>query len=127
MARKQTNTRRAPKATPARALQNLRNSALGAVDAVLKQGVALGMKGRRMALATAREASAAVASRAGDARLRTVEAVSQLERAFEQRVARAVTRLGVPSSRDVRALSRQVAQLQVSVDRLRRTRARAQG
>ena len=55
----------------------------------------------------------------------TRRAVSSLERVFEQRVARAIAVLGVPSRRDVHALSQQVAQLQQSVDKLRRARARA--
>jgi polyhydroxyalkanoate synthesis regulator phasin len=44
---------------------------------------------------------------------------------FENRVQNAISKLGVPTARDVRALSRQVAQLQQSVDQLRRSRARA--
>jgi len=51
--------------------------------------------------------------------------VTHLEKVFEARVGAAMGRLGVPSARDVRALSRQVAQLQQSVDQLRRARARA--
>jgi len=58
-------------------------------------------------------------------RTRTVEAVSHLEKVFEARVGAAVARLGVPSAKDVRALSRQVAELQASVERLKRTRAKA--
>jgi polyhydroxyalkanoate synthesis regulator phasin len=59
------------------------------------------------------------------ARARTVEAVTHLERVFERRVSRAISKLGVPTSGDVRALSRQVAQLQASVEKLHRARARA--
>jgi poly(hydroxyalkanoate) granule-associated protein len=54
-----------------------------------------------------------------------VRAVGQLERVFEQRVTNVVRKLGVPSHSEVRALSRQVAELQASVERLRRSRARA--
>ena len=80
---------------------------------------------RDAALASAQAAGKAAMARAGDARDRTVGALSQLEKVFEQRVSRAVTSLGVPSAKDVRELSRQVAQLQASVDRLRRSRVRA--
>jgi poly(hydroxyalkanoate) granule-associated protein len=64
-------------------------------------------------------------ARAGEARSRTAKAVSRLEHVFEQRVTQVVRRLGVPSNTEVRALSRQVAELQASVERLRRSRARA--
>lgn len=85
-----------------------------------------------LALATARQARAAVlhakenvAARADGARSRASEAVSLLEKVFEERVQGAISRLGVPTAHDVRALSQQVARLQQSVDRLRRSRARA--
>lgn len=64
-------------------------------------------------------------ARAGEARSRTAKAVSRLEHVFEDRVSKVVRKLGVPSNSEVRALSRQVAELQVSVERLRRNRARA--
>jgi poly(hydroxyalkanoate) granule-associated protein len=96
-----------------------------AVGTLLKQGAALQVKGRKLAIAKAKEARKAVLARADDARTRTVDAVSQLEGVFEERVGKAISKLGVPTSKDVRALSRQVAQLQQSVDSLRRSRARA--
>jgi poly(hydroxyalkanoate) granule-associated protein len=136
-----TRTRKtaARPATPAQAIQRLRTStrkaveagveaaagvrrtAVGAFDALVKQGAALEAKSRRVAIARATEAREAAAG----ARARTVEAVSQLEKVFERRVSKAMSKLGVPTTRDVRALSRQVAQLQESVERLRRARARA--
>jgi poly(hydroxyalkanoate) granule-associated protein len=60
-----------------------------------------------------------------EARVKAVETVNQLERAFEARVTRAMSRLGVPTSREVRALAREVASLKASVQRLSRSRARA--
>ena len=60
----------------------------------------------------------------GQARSRTADAVSRIERVFEDRVTGVISRLGVPTARDVKALSRQVAHLQQSVDQLRRARAR---
>lgn len=125
-------TRAARKATPAGKLALLRNNALGAVDKIVKQGAELQAKGRKLAVAKAKEARAAVlevretvTARADAARVRTMDAVSQLEKVFENRVQNAISKLGVPTARDVRALSRQVAQLQQSVDQLRRARARA--
>ena len=65
------------------------------------------------------------AVRVEEARARAVDTVNQLERAFEARVTRAMSRLGMPTSREVRALAREVATLKASVQRLSRSRARA--
>jgi poly(hydroxyalkanoate) granule-associated protein len=107
------------------AATGVRESAAGAFDALVKQGAALEARSRRAALARAEKAREAACARAEEARTRTVEAVSHLEKVFEQRVSKAISKLGVPTARDVRALSRQVAQLQASVEKLHRARARA--
>ena len=126
MARTKRTVRTSRKAaTVAGRIERLKSSAAAAVNSVIRQGTALQQKGRKLAIVKAREARAAVTAGAGEARSRAADAVSKLERVFEQRVSQAVSRLGVPTSRDVRALSRQVTQLQQSVDQLRRTRARA--
>ena len=129
-------TKRSPKAArkaaPVGKLALLRKNALGAVDKIVKQGAELQVRGRKLAVAKAKVARAtavevreAVTARADAARSRTLDAVSQLEKVFQNRVQNAISKLGVPTARDVRALSRQVAQLQQSVDQLRRSRARA--
>jgi len=107
------------------AASGVRQSAVGAFDALVKQGAALESRSRRAAMAKAGRARDAACARAEEARSRTVEAVSHLEKVFEKRVSRAISSLGVPTVRDVRALSRQVAELQASVDRLHRARTRA--
>ena len=132
-ARTKRTTRTARKATsPAGRMEQIRANAIGAVDKIVKLGTALQAKARKLAVSKAKEARAAViearetvTARADEARTRTMDAVSQLEKVFENRVQNAISRLGVPTARDVRALSRQVAQLQQSVDQLRRSRARA--
>ena len=132
-ARTKRNVRTTRKATAAVGkIAVLRKNALVAVDKIVKQGTQLQAKGRKLAIAKANEARAAViearetvTARADAARVRTLDAVSQLEKVFQNRVQGAISKLGVPTARDVRALSRQVAQLQQSVDQLRRTRARA--
>ena len=78
-----------------------------------------------IAMARVNAARDVAIARAGEARSRTAKAMSQLEHVFEQRVTKVVRKLGVPSTSEVRALSRQVAELQASVERLRRSRARA--
>lgn len=114
------------------AATTVRQSAVGAFDALVKQGamsrkaaIAQVLKARKAALARARKAGKAAVVQASTAKARTVEAVGQLEKVFESRVSRAISKLGVPTTKDVRALSRQVAQLQTSVESLRRSRARA--
>jgi len=138
-----TRSRRAGGVTPAKAMKTIqasaqrayeagaqaaagmRKSAVGAFDSLVKQGAALESRSRRAALAKAGKARDAACARAGEARDRTVEAVTHLERVFEQRVSKAISKLGVPTAKDVRALSRQVAQLQTSVEKLHRSRVRA--
>jgi poly(hydroxyalkanoate) granule-associated protein len=112
-------TRNSAKAlTPAAKLQKLTASARKAIESGFENT-------RRIALDKAAEAREVAIARAEDARNRTMGAVTNLEKIFEQRVSQAMARLGVPTARDVRALSRQVAQLQASVERLKRARARA--
>ncbi|MEP7260102.1 MAG: phasin family protein [Usitatibacter sp.] len=126
MARTKRTTRTTRKAaTPVGRINKIKADALATVGTLLKQGSALQRKGRKLAIAKAMQARDAVTSGAEVARDRTVGAVSHLEKVFEQRVSRAISKLGVPSSKDVKALSRQVAQLQQSVDQLRRSRSRA--
>lgn len=122
-----SSTTRTPRKAPSVAarLDGLKVSALSTVNALLKQGAALEQKSRKLVIAKAYEARKAVSARADEARSRTVDAVSHLEKVFEGRVSRVISKLGVPTSRDVRALSRQVTQLQLSVEQLRRSRARA--
>jgi poly(hydroxyalkanoate) granule-associated protein len=79
----------------------------------------------KTALAGVEAARDNAALRVEEARARAVDTVSQLERAFEARVTRAMSRLGMPTSREVRALAREVATLKASVQRLSRSRARA--
>ena len=78
---------------------------------------------KSLAIARVEAARDAVVDRACEARARTVEMVTQLEKVFERRVSKAIGRLGVPSAKDVRALSRQVSELKASVEKLRRARA----
>ena len=119
MARTTRKPRNATKAlTPAAALRGFTVTARKALESGIENT-------RRLAFDKAAEAREAVIAGAEGARTRALGAVTHLEKIFEQRVSRAMARLGVPTSRDVRALSRQVAQLHASVERLKRARARA--
>ena len=120
-------TARAPRAAKKapRTLERIKAIAVARAAALARQGTTLTLQGRRLALARIREARAALDNGAVVAKSRAVHAAGTLERVFEDRVGRAIGKLGVPTARDVRALSRQVAHLQQSVDQLRRARARA--
>jgi poly(hydroxyalkanoate) granule-associated protein len=117
--------RKPAKLTPATAYAMAKSSARKALDRLVKQGVALQSASRKAAFDAGNAAKDAAITRVEEARSKTVETVTQLEKMFEQRVSRAISKLGVPTTKDVRALSRQVAQLQASVDRLNRSRSRA--
>lgn len=134
MARKTRTTKKSPvmKMDAAAAIAFARTSAKKMIDAGVeaagnarKSAIAQFRKTRKVALSTANEAREVAMARAEEAKARTVEVVTQLEKVFEHRVSRAISKLGMPTTRDVRALSRQVAQLQASVESLRRSRARA--
>lgn len=123
-----TRATRAPRKTvsqPVKALQAARATATAALKTLVQRGNALRNKGAKLALATTREARETVMAKADEARSAATGAVTKFERVFEDRVTRVVSKLGIPTARDVRALSRQVAGLQQSVDQLRRVRARA--
>ena len=87
--------------TNARTFQNLKNAAIAKMQA----------------------AGATAIERAGEARAKTAAVLTQLEKAFRQRVSKAVARMGVPTAKEVRALARQVAELEARVAKLRRARA----
>lgn len=101
------------KSAPVRKPRNVAKEAIARINAL-----------RDSTLARTRLAREALISRASEARVATADAVSRFEKVFENRVTGVISRLGVPTARDVRALSRQVAHLQQSVDQLRRVRAR---
>ena len=103
MARKNTKGRKGSRPTAATALVNITRTARRALAARVDGA-------RHLAL---------------DAASGACEAATRLEKVFEERVARAASRIGIPTSGDVRALSLQVAELQASVERLKRSRARA--
>ena len=101
------------------------STASTALKSLVERGYALRNEGRKLAVARTRQVRNAVIARADEVRSATAGAVSKFERVFQDRVTGVISKLGIPTARDVRALSRQVAVLQQSVDQLRRIRARA--
>ena len=126
MARTATRrTAKTPRAKAAAGFDRIKAAALKQAKTLAKQGAAMGAtlqtEGRKLATAKARDARRALAAGAD----RATEVVTRYEKVFQDRVCQAMSKLGVPTQRDVRTLTRQVAQLQQSVDKLRRSRARA--
>jgi poly(hydroxyalkanoate) granule-associated protein len=119
---RKTNARAA---APARAVATLQAHARKVIQSSTREVIARALQARDAVLARADDARQLVTARAATARTRTSKAATRLERAFEQRISTVVAKLGVPSAKDVRGLSRQVAELQASVNQLRRSRARA--
>ncbi len=78
---------------------------------------------RNATIATVDSIRASAVQSVGAARARTAGAVTGLERAFEHRVSKAASRLGLTSAKEVHALARQVAGLEAKIARLRRARA----
>jgi len=87
-------------------------------DALVKEGEELHKKTRGMAESKVAEVSGNVTKAAGEFSSRAQAAASEgwdkLEQAFEERVARSLHRLGVPTSRELDALKRRVEELSAS-------------
>jgi poly(hydroxyalkanoate) granule-associated protein len=83
-------------------------------DTLVKQGKTLESRTRKLATSKVTE----VTSNVGKAANRATATWDKLEQVFEDRVARALQRLGVPTNKDIQALSKRVEQLTESVQRL---------
>lgn len=91
-------------------------------DALVQEGLAMQRKAQNSAETRLAEASQKVSHLAQELSQRATGQWNQLEGLFEDRVARALERLGMPSARDVQALESRVAEL----ERLLKSRAPAQ-
>ena len=117
-----------PRKSAARAVPPLKAASANArqaLETLMEQGARLRSEGEKIATRTVSQARETLVAQAEAAKSRATEAVGTLEKVFEKRVSQVISRLGVPTAAEVQALAKQVAQLQQSVDRLRRTRARA--
>jgi len=99
-------------------------------DALVKEGKGLEAKTRKMTEARVNDVNeqmnkaASTASKAAQAASDKANAAwDKLEQVFEDRVARALNRLGVPTHKDIQALSQQVAELSSAVTTLRAKQA----
>lgn len=87
-------------------------------EALVKEGAALDAKTRKFTEARVNEARGNVESTLGQVRERSQETWDKLEKVFEDRVARALGRLGIPGRDELRNLTGRVEELSREVRKL---------
>ena len=87
-------------------------------EALVREGVALEQKTRKLTAGKADDARSAVEAAVGQVRERSQETWDKLEKVFESRVSRALNRLGVPGSQELKALTSRVEELAREVNKL---------
>lgn len=83
-------------------------------DALVREGRGIQLRTR----ALAEERIGEVSERVNDVKERATESWDRLEQVFENRVSRALAKLGVPTSKDIKALIKRVDELTASVQKL---------
>lgn len=91
-------------------------------DRLVKEGAKLENKGRKFAGDTVGEVKSDVESRVNKVRETARTSWDKLEKVFEDRVARALSRLGVPTSDEIQELSKRVAELNARVREMDKAR-----
>ena len=94
-------------------------------EALVKEGKGLEAKTRKMTESRVGEVTDQMTKAAETASSKANAAWDKLEQVFEDRVARSLNRLGVPTKKDIGALSTQVAELSKVVASLKSARAKA--
>ena len=87
-------------------------------ESLVKEGAALDAKTRKFTDAKVAEARGSVESTLGQVRERSQETWDKLEKVFENRVSRALGRLGVPGRDEIKTLTRRVEELSHEVRKL---------
>jgi poly(hydroxyalkanoate) granule-associated protein len=87
-------------------------------EALVKEGRNLEGRTRKLAEGAMSEMTSRFSKQTGKATARATATWDKLEQVFEDRVERALGRLGVPTDRDIRALSKRVETLTASVQKL---------
>lgn len=87
-------------------------------EALVKEGKVLEGRTRRLAESKMSQMSSQWGKTATDATAKAAATWDKLEQVFENRVARALHRLGVPTNRDIQHLSKRVETLTASVQKL---------
>ncbi|MDE1898757.1 MAG: phasin family protein [Xanthomonadaceae bacterium] len=96
-------------------------------DTLVKEGSAIEQKTRRFTDSKVHEVRGAVESSVGAARQRATDTWDRLEKVFEDRVSRSLSRLGVPGRQDMDALAARVEQLARAVHQLNGAAPKASG
>jgi poly(hydroxyalkanoate) granule-associated protein len=94
-------------------------------DALVKEGKNLEGRTRKFAQMRMGSVTGTVEKAATKATARATATWDKLEQVFEDRVARALNKLGVPTNRDIQNLSKRVEELTASVRKLDSGRAKA--
>jgi len=94
-------------------------------ESLVKEGAALDAKTRKFTDAKVAEARGNVESTLGQVRERSQETWDKLEKVFEDRVSRALGRLGIPGRDEIKNLTGRVEELSREVRKLTATRSDA--
>lgn len=94
-------------------------------EALVKEGVSLQKKTQSAAEERLGDVTGRMSSMAGDVSAKAGQHWDKLESIFEERTAKAMKRLGVPSSKDVAALNARIEELSAKIARLSKTAAKA--
>ena len=87
-------------------------------EALVKEGRNLEGRTRKLAEGAMSEVTSRLSRQTGKATARATATWDKLEQVFEDRVERALGRLGVPTNRDIQALAKRVETLTASVQKL---------
>lgn len=87
-------------------------------ESLVKEGAALDAKTRKFTETKVGEARGNIEQTIGQVRERSQETWDKLEKVFEDRVSRALGRLGIPSHEEISTLSRRVEELSREVRKL---------
>jgi poly(hydroxyalkanoate) granule-associated protein len=95
-----------------------REEGMKVFDALVKEGRGIESRTRQLAGARVGLVTGQVSKAAADAQTRATATWDKLEHVFEQRVARALHRLGVPTKKEIEKLTARVEELTASVQKL---------
>ena len=87
-------------------------------ESLMKEGLSIQRKTQAVAEEKLSEATSKMANMAGDIQSKAGQQWDKLENIFEDRVAKALNKLGVPSAKDVAALIERIEELNKSVQKL---------
>ena len=94
-------------------------------DTLVREGVSLEQKTRKLAMGKADEVRGAVESGVSQVKERTQETWDKLEKVFEERVSRSLGKLGVPGRKELNEIAERVEELSREIRKLNPKPARA--